>query len=102
MVDHSKATEEDLAYMESFATSVMIGDLYEQHYSQVEGIDMNKYVSREIGEDAEALKDEVTKIYGEQATRDGNTITYTDENGDPQTATLTDEEFKTKYAAAKA
>jgi hypothetical protein len=54
-------------------------------------------------EDAEDAKTEVAKnLYGEDATVNGNTITYYDEEGEKQTKKLTDEEFKEQWAAIQA
>jgi hypothetical protein len=53
-----------------------------------------EYEKMSKDEQATAKEDVAKNLYGEDATINGNKITYTDENGDEQTKELTDEEFK--------
>jgi hypothetical protein len=51
---------------------------------------------------SELKKEVATTMYGNNATVSDNTITYYDDNGDPQTEELSDEDFKSRWAAIKA
>jgi hypothetical protein len=74
----------------------------EEAMAEIEDVNLDAKEGEEGYEEAQKIKEAVAATYGEDATVDGNTITYTDENGDEQTKELTNEQFKQQYAAMKA
>ena len=93
-VDSSKYTAEEQQLMGNFATDDLSNQFMEEAKAKLD--DMSK-------DEIEAAKAEVAQsLYGENATIDGDTVTYKDENGEEKTATLTDEDALQQYAATQA
>ena len=81
----------DIAASADFVDSFI--DKYEEQFTN-----MDEYSTELI-----KAKEDVAKIlYGEEATVNGNKITYYDENNKKQTKTLTDEDFREQWAAMQA
>ena len=98
-LDQSKFTEQEITQMQVAGTSDFTQQYIEPRLSEYGAEEDKKFNDAKMSE----LKAEVaTTMYGKNATVSGNTITYYDENGDPQTEELSDEDFKSRWAAIKA
>lgn len=99
-IDASQFTDKELKQMDVAATSE-----YSKAFNEASQAKLEKAIIEE-GKNSETFqkaKEEVAEdLYGEDATVNGNVITYYDENGDKQTKKLTEEEFKEKWTAIDA
>ena len=101
-VDTSKETEKVQKQMNNLADAEWAKQFEENALKEIEDVDLDAKEGDEGYEEAQKIKQAVASQYGEDAEVDGNTITYTDENGDEQEVELTNEQFKQQYAAMQA
>jgi hypothetical protein len=96
-VDMAEFSNKQQEQIQAVADDDWAEAIYNENMEAVQDVDMGSN-----SEEGKQLRNEVAKNYGDDAKVDGNTITYTDESGETQTVELTDEQFKTQYAAMKA